>query len=103
MQLYATPVPTRTLARGRLAAQLPASSYANAVSVLHLAPSLHFSAPYLARWSLIHAHTKFDASCCHSTCPRNLSWLAYNFGAGRDRCALRHFDGGYSADYGPAG
>ena len=93
----------RQLRWRRLAAQLPVSAHAGAGSMLHLASSLHFSAPNPARWSLIHAHPKFDASCCRGTRPRILPWLAYDFGAGRDRCALRHFDGGHPADHRPAG
>src|SRR5512132_4677674 len=103
MQRYATPVPRKALRQGPLAAQLLVSAHTTTLSMLHLASSLHFLAPNPARWSLIHAHPKFDASCCHSSHPRILSWLAYDFSAGGDRCALRHFDGGYTADHRPAG
>src|SRR6267142_3131714 len=102
MQRYATPVPKKALSRGRIAAQLPVSAHTRAGSMLNLAPTLHFPAPYPARWSLIHAHPKFDASCCRGN-PRIVSWPAYDFGTGRKRCALRHFDGGYPADHRPAG
>jgi ABC-type transport system substrate-binding protein len=34
--------------------------------------------------------------------PSDCLWLARGFGAGGDRCALRHFDGGHSADHRPA-
>src|SRR6185436_21091081 len=86
-----------------IAAQLPVNAHARPGQMLNLASSLHFPAPDPALWSLVHAHPKSDASCCRGTRRRIVSWLVHNFGAGRDRCALRHFDGGYSADHRPAG
>src|SRR5882672_11213659 len=103
MQWYATPVPRKALRWGPIAAQLLVIAHATAPFMLHLASSLHFSASNPARRSLIHAHPKFDASCCRGNGPWIVSWLAHDFSAGRDRCALRHFDGGHTADHRPAG
>ena len=51
--------------------------------------------------SLVHARPKFDLVCGPGSHPR--LGPAGRSGASRDRGALRHFDGGYSADHGPAG
>ena len=102
MQSYATAVPREgAFVRRHLAAQLLVSAHANAGFVPNLASTLHFQLQIPARWSLVHAHPKFDASCCRGTCRRRC--LCRDSGAGRDRRALRHLDGGHSADHRPAG
>src|SRR5205823_9413532 len=105
MQTYATAMPLgivlRLITIGRANSSARAREYdISAYSGINLA-WWHPVFRIPVQRSFVHARPKIDAACCPHN--RDRGSPARASGAGRNRGALRHFDGGYSADDGPAG
>src|SRR5947207_10352788 len=105
MQTYATAMPMEMVLRlitiGRANSSARAREYdISAYSGINLA-WWHPVFRIPVQRSFVHARTKFDAACCLRNRDRGRPARASR--QGRNRGALRHFDGGYSADDRPAG
>src|ERR1700686_2102091 len=105
MHAYATAVPMPTIAPPIvIGGTTPCGPHEEKTQLPILASTLQAAgigySEYF-QWSLVHARPKFDPSCCHGG--RHRRRPARPSGASRNRCGIRHFHGGYSADNGPPG